>query len=531
MSLAAAVSRAGGRVRRASAATPLRVKLIVALLVLVTLALTATGTAGTYALRGYLMDKVDAQLVDRAGRYAGHPLTNCAFPDSPALETGFYMRLIGAVDCHNQLLSGGQTVPRLPTLDQAAIDRLDGRPFTAAASGAGHAWRVLVLPVEDVSGEPAGAMAIAVSLQDVDETVAQLVAIELIVGGIALFVLGALGYTAIRSSLRPLVEVEATAAAIAGGDLTRRIPRWPGQTEVGRLAGALNGMLAQIETAFTEREEAAARARASEARMRRFVADASHELRTPLTAVRGFAELLRQQSAAGAAAGPAVLVASDRIEQAATRMGLLVEDLLLLARLDRQRPLQDRPVDLLALAADAVAETRVAAPDHPVALVVGEGDPPVVHGDEARLRQVVGNLLDNAVQHTPAGTAVTVSVGTGAGEAVLEVADEGPGLAPQEAARVFERFYRVDAARTRADATQVTATRADANRVTATRADATQVKTTRASGGTGLGLSIVDSIVTAHGGKVSVRSAPGQGARFRVTLPVAVSAAADGPRS
>jgi two-component system OmpR family sensor kinase len=360
---------------------------------------------------------------------------------------------------------------------------------------------MIVLPVEDVSGNPAGGMAIAVSLQDVDETVAQLVAIELIVGGIALLVLGALGYTAIRSSLRPLVEVEATAAAIASGDLTRRIPSWPGQTEVGRLAGALNGMLAQIETAFTEREEAAAQARASEARMRRFVADASHELRTPLTAVRGFAELLGQQSAGRAAPGSAVLVASDRIEQAATRMGLLVEDLLLLARLDTQRPLEPRPVDLLALAADAVAETRVYAPDHPVALVVGEGDPPVVHGDEARLRQVVGNLLGNAVQHTPAGTAVTVSVGTEAGDAVLEVADEGPGLGPQDAARVFERFYRVDAART------------------------------RASGGTGLGLSIVDSIVAAHGGKVSVQSAPGQGARFRVALPVAVSAAADGPRS
>jgi two-component system OmpR family sensor kinase len=388
-------------------------------------------------------------------------------------------------------------------LDDAERVRRGGEPFTVRASGAGHAWRVLLLPVEE-QNQVVGTMAVAFSLDDVDDTVGQLILIEMVVGGVVLFVLGALGYTAIRSSLRPLVEVEATAAAIASGDLTRRIPRWPARTEVGRLAGALNGMLAQIETAFTEREEAADRARASEARMRRFIADASHELRTPLTAVRGFAELLRQQSAGKP---ESVLMASDRIEQAATRMGLLIEDLLLLARLDQQRPLESRPVDLLALATDAVSEARIADPDHPVTVVVpdaGDDSPPVVRGDLAKLRQVVGNLLGNAFQHTPPGTAVTVSVGTEAGNAILEVADEGPGLRPEDAARIFERFYRVDAARN------------------------------RASGGTGLGLSIVDSIVTAHGGRVTVRAAPGEGARFRVSLPLepeaAASPAANGAR-
>jgi len=498
------MTRAAAWVRRLSAAMPLRVKLIAALLILVTLALTATGAAGSYALRGYLVDKVDAQLLDLADRYPDPHLSSCAIPDSPAVRTGFYLQLTGAVNCHYQSLSEGQTVPKLPTLDELAIERLRGRPFTASASGAGHAWRVLALLMEDRSGNPLGSFVVAVNLQDVDETVAQLVVIELIVGAAVLSVLGALGYTAIRSSLRPLVAVEATAAAIASGDLTRRVPRWPAHTEVGRLAGALNGMLAQLETAFTEREEAAARARASEARMRRFVADASHELRTPLTAVRGFAELLRQQvgrdatvgggtSAGRAEPGSNVLVATDRIEQAATRMGLLIEDLLLLARLDRQRPLQTGPVDLLALVTDAVGEARIAHPDHPVTLLVpgaGQDPPPVVRGDPARLRQVVGNLLGNAFQHTPPGTAVTVSVGAEAGNAVIEVADEGPGLHPEDAARVFERFYRVDAARN------------------------------RARGGTGLGLSIVDSIVTAHGGSASVRSAPGEGARFRVTFPL-----------
>ena len=491
-----------GRLRQASAATPPRVKLVAALLVLVALGLIATGAAGAYALRGYLMDKVDAQLQDRVDRYANRPLTDCVIPDSPALDSGFFMRLTGVVQCDNdELLAGDQTAPRLPTMDEPTIERLSRKPFTAHASGTGPDWRVLVLPVQDRLGNPAGSLTIAISLQDVDETVAQLIAIELIVGVVVLSVLGALGYTAVRSSLRPLVQVEATAAAIASGDLTRRIPRWPGRTEVGRLAGALNGMLAQIETAFTAREEAAARARASEARMGRFIADASHELRTPLTAVRGFAELLRQQSAGREQPGSNVLVAADRIEQAATRMGLLIEDLLLLARLDQQRPLQARPVDLLALVTDAVNEARIAHPDHPVTLVgpgAGE-DPPVVPGDLAKLRQVVGNLLANACQHTPPGTAVTVVVRVEAGNAVLEVADEGPGLHPEDAARVFERFYRVDAARG------------------------------RARGGTGLGLSIVDSIVAAHGGRVSVRTAPGEGASFRVTLPLPGPGAAGSP--
>jgi two-component system OmpR family sensor kinase len=517
-----------GRLRRASAATPLRVKLIAALLVLVTLALTGTGVAGSYALRGYLMDKVDALLPD--GPVV--PLA-CSPPDeSPpdagtdrrVSESAFFLRADqqGGLLCQAlDTAGGGQTGPKLPTLDRL-LDRVNGKAFTVPASGAGHAWRMRVVPVVD-HGRAAGFAVFGLSLDEVDDTVGQLILIEIVVGAVVLFVLGALGYTAIRSSLRPLVQVEETAAAIASGDLTRRIPRWPARTEVGRLSGALNGMLAQIETAFAEREEAADRARASETRMRRFVADASHELRTPLTAVRGFAELLRQQSAGKEKPGSAVLVASDRIEQAATRMGLLVEDLLMLARLDQQRPLEARPVDLLALAADAVSEARVAAPDHPVTLTVvnpvgfgregprvvgGEGppvvrgdegppvvrgdeDPPVVRGDEAKLRQVIGNLLANAIQHTPPGTAVTVSVGSAGGQAVLEVADEGPGLRSEDAVRVFERFYRVDAART------------------------------RASGGTGLGLSIVDSIVTAHGGNVSVWSAPGEGARFRVTLPLA----------
>jgi two-component system OmpR family sensor kinase len=354
--------------------------------------------------------------------------------------------------------------------------------------GAGGDWRAVVLPLRDIDG----VALVALPLDDVRETTARLVLLELAVGVTVLVVLAGVGYAAVRSSLRPLAEVETTAAAIAAGDLSRRVPDRDPRTEVGRLGRALNGMLGQIEGAFRARTASESQARASEERMRRFVADASHELRTPLTSIRGFAELYRQ----GAVSDPAeVGRVLRRVEDEAARMGLLVDDLLLLARLDQQRPLERTPVDLLELAQDAVTDARAVAQDREITLRVTGGRPPVVLGDEARLRQVTGNLLTNAVTHTPPGTAVGVTVGTmvegGVQSAVLDVADSGPGLPAEQAARVFERFYRADAART------------------------------RASGGTGLGLSIVAALVAAHGGTVSVDTAPGRGAVFRVRLPLA----------
>jgi two-component system OmpR family sensor kinase len=311
---------------------------------------------------------------------------------------------------------------------------------------------------------------------------------QLLVGAVVLAVLAVVGYLMVRTSLRRLVQVERTAQAIAAGDLTQRVPPGHPDTEVGRLSAAFNAMVGEIESAFRDREASEADARASEARMRRFAADASHELRTPLTAIRGFAELYRQSGG-----DPAYLL--GRIEHHATRMSLLVEDLLLLARLDQQRPLDRAPVDLLALAADAVQDVAATTEDHPVRLEARAAEPPVVLGDELRLRQVVGNLLSNAVGHTPAGTPVTVTVDVRDGDAVLEVADAGPGLAPDDAARVFERFFRPDPSRTRTEAS-------------------------RATGGNGLGLSIVHALVTAHGGQVRLWTAPGEGARFEVRLPL-----------
>jgi two-component system OmpR family sensor kinase len=318
----------------------------------------------------------------------------------------------------------------------------------------------------------------------------RLAALEAIIGLVVLTVLGFAGYGLVRNSLRPLTEVERTARAIALGDLSQRVPEGDDRTEVGRLTSALNGMLSRIESAFRAQQASETQARGSEDRMRRFVADASHELRTPLTSIRGFAELYRQ-GAVGTVEETRRLM--ERIEAEGARMGLLVEDLLLLARLDQQRPLTIRPVDLAEIAGDAVHDARAVQPSRPIALHLDESltEVPVVLGDEGRLRQVVGNLVTNALTHTPGDARVTVSVTSDAdpGMLVLRVADQGPGMDAADAGRVFERFFRVDTSRT------------------------------RGAGGTGLGLAIVASLVAAHGGTVELQTAPGAGATFTVRLP------------
>ncbi len=265
---------------------------------------------------------------------------------------------------------------------------------------------------------------VAIDLSDVQSTVRALIYAQLGIGCAVLLVLGVAGYWVVHRSLRPLVEVEQTAAAIAAGQLDRRVPERDPRTEVGRLSLALNGMLARIQRAVASSDSSAEAARSSEDRMRRFITDASHELRTPLTTIRGFAELYRQ----GAASDVEMLM--SRIESESRRMGLLVEDLLLLARLDQQRPLERHRVDLLAIASDAVHDAQsIAPPERKITMEVFDGPgTPEVLGDEARLRQVLGNLVANALQHTPDSAGITVRVGTDKDNAVLEVCDEGPGM-------------------------------------------------------------------------------------------------------
>jgi two-component system OmpR family sensor kinase len=498
---------------------PLRVKLVTSVLVLVGAALLVISIGSAFALRSYLIDKIDSEL-----RTASSTLQASAASEK-RIVVGLpsdYLLVVASTETvdgpqYDDRFVKTNQLPRLPT-DYAGFHDHLNEPYTAKASDQRVRWRVLVTQLPDGS-----LMTVAQNLVDVDEAVTRLIWVDALVGGAVLILLATIGAAIVRSSLGPLNEIERTAAAIAGGDLTRRVPDpEPGeeepQTELGRLSRALNAMLAQIETAFTARadsesaaraaESAArdaafaaqaseARARRSEERMRQFVADASHELRTPLTTIRGFAELYRQ-GAAGSPDDVARLV--RRIEDEASRMGLLVEDLLLLARLDRERPVELTPVELPVLAADAVQAARAMAPDRDIRLDVVSGSGPlVVLGDDARLRQVIGNLMTNALTHTPADASVTLRLlavkrGEGDTEAVIEVADTGPGLSVEQSERVFERFYRADAARTR-------------------RADGAT--------GSGLGLAIVAALVAAHNGMVEVDSTPGKGATFRVRLPLA----------
>jgi two-component system, OmpR family, sensor kinase len=459
---------------------PLRVALVAATLVLVACGLLASGIAVTTILRHDLTNRVDETLLDASRSWAQAPRRMPSPPiegPNPARPpSNFYVRGFDPVGGMWMAVYDRAAEPALPADNNVG-------PVPVTVRSIDHSdvqWRAM--SVRGLRGE---LTTVAIDLSDVQSTVRALIYAQLGIGCAVLLVLGVAGYWVVDRSLRPLVEVEQTAAAIAAGQLDRRVPERDPRTEVGRLSLALNGMLAQIQRAVASSDSSAEAARSSEDRMRRFITDASHELRTPLTTIRGFAELYRQ----GAASDVEMLM--SRIESESRRMGLLVEDLLLLARLDQQRPLERHRVDLLAIASDAVHDAQsIAPPERKITMEVFDGPgTPEVLGDEARLRQVLGNLVANALEHTPDSAGITVRVGTDKDNAVLEVCDEGPGMSKEDAHRVFERFYRADTSRA------------------------------RASGGTGLGLSIVDSLVYAHGGTVSVTTAPGQGCRFKVNLP------------
>jgi two-component system OmpR family sensor kinase len=526
--------------RRLSNRTPLRTKLITALLALVIVALAAISVSSVWMLRSYLTSQDDTALqsvmnilndgqtisLEPGLSYEFHGVTvGVQLPGTPLSSAGDQSGFPGF---------GGstqvQSLPDVPTTP-AWAEANNGKPVTVPAQSGNDSWRVLVEPITDqVATGPGttktetGTLIVGANLGDINATISRLAVVELIVGAIIVCILALAIVGVVRANLQPLVEIEETAGEIAQGHLNRRVPERDPRTEIGRLGHSLNTMLSQIETAFHAREESEAAAHQSEERMRRFIADASHELRTPLTAIRGFAEYYRQRGglvphwdrrqagAAGSeptAAAMAGLTPDDldrimqRVEKEAARMGVLVEDLLLLARLDQQRPLARKPIDLLSLAADAVHDARMLAPSRTIGLTVQPGAAFLVVGDEPRLRQVIGNLMSNALTHTPDGTPIEVSIGSGvldprvedSGPAViLDVIDHGPGMTPDQAHRVFERFYRADQART------------------------------RTTGGSGLGLAIVNSLVVAHGGVASVRTAPGRGATFRVTLPLAPEA-------
>ncbi|MCP2241287.1 sensor histidine kinase [Lentzea aerocolonigenes] len=410
----------------------LRVRLVVVLVALVAAGLFGTWLIGSKVMENYLLHQLDARL-DRAA----------------AIARPFPGRENVILRSPSEVLSGTP---------------FEGLPGYGKLTPGEH---VTVGSHRLVMHELDGAeLIVATDQSEVDKAVGDLRVAFLLISLGALLLVGMAGYALVRASTRALEEVEQVAGEIAAGDLSRRVPvRRPG-SEVGRLASALNTMLGQIEQAFAVRVS-------SENRMRQFVADASHELRTPLTSIRGYAELYRQ----GAATDAAEVL--KRIEDHAERMGLLVEDLLQLARLDSAQPLSLSTVDLVVLVTDAVVEARVRDADRVVSLELPTG-PVLVQADEARVRQVLTNLIDNALIHTPAGSPIEVRLTSDR----VEVADHGPGLEPEQASRAFERFYRVDPA--------------------------------RGPGGTGLGLAIVAALVAAHGWRIELDTAPGEGAVFRV---------------
>ena len=521
-------------VRGVSSRISLRTKLLATLLTLVIIALAAMGLAGTTIVRNNQLGTVDTELAGSQDD-ANAAVKQYLRDGQPTYEPDFAVYWLSStgqlsavvLPANNNGNFSYQTQLYAPSLSgvSSRIAAHPGQPTTVAASQGGGRWRVAGFAEQFtvtnlVSGNSTtinGTAIVAIDVTNVYSTVRELAGADLIVSVIILFVIAVVGFALVQANLRPLVGIEETAGEIAEGHLNRRVPERDPRTEIGSLGRSLNTMLSQIESAFHEREKSEAAAHQSEERMRRFIADASHELRTPLTAIRGFAEYYRQRGGLvqqwdedeTPTASDSGLTADDldrimhRVEAEAARMGLLVEDLLLLARMDQQRPLNRNPVDLLSLAADAVHDTRMLAPSRTIDLKVQPGAAFLVIGDEPRLRQVIGNLMSNALTHTPDGTPIEVSIESGVLDprasgtqpaVILDVKDHGPGMPPEQAQRVFERFYRADQART------------------------------RATGGSGLGLAIVAALVAAHGGLASVRTAPGQGATFRIAFPLAPEA-------
>ena len=482
----------------------IRTRLAIAVVLVLAVTLVLLGVVLVRSTRSTLVAQVDDQVLNNAGRLIKRNEESPGADggkggDSPgasgetSLQAGAGDNLYERPVARLVYGPGGQVVvaelagflddpkppPRVPPIPSNRINGLINHIVTTPAVDGSLAYRMLV-----ERGPRGTYLVTAAPLSEANAAVARLIRILLGVGTVALLAAALVSWWLIRQGLQPVDRMVETAAAIAAGDLSRRVPDADPRTELGQLGHALNDMLGQIERAARARE-------ASEERLRRFVADAAHELRTPLTSLRGYAELYRQGAIPDA---EGVGNAMRRIEAEGGRMARLVDDLLLLARLDQQRGLEAKPVDMVELVREAVTDFAAVEPERPITQDLDTEA--IVRGDPIRLRQILDNLLANARIHTPAGTPVHVTVKRNSDQVTVTVADEGPGIAPADQARVFERFWRADPARV------------------------------RSRGGTGLGLAIVASLVHAHGGRVDVISQPGQGSAFSVRLPLAGSTSA-----
>ncbi len=492
----------------------LRARLLTAMLVLISVALVIAAISIYAEQRSFLLGHLDQRVVAAAAPISYQLGVDASLLKRPRtderaavgsstrpsagrglvgfLPSGTYGALVGAggqvlrgpvtVNYGDRRLPGPAFPSHFPTFRAGTSPRL----FTVGSKhGSNVRYRVAAMALQ--SGN--GTLMVAVPLRDVDQTLDQLVVVEALVVASVILVLVGLGWVVIRIALRPLDQMGSVASAIAAGDLSRRVSPANGRTEVGRLGMSLNKMLVRIEHAFADREN-------SEERRRQFLSDASHELRTPLASIRGYAELFRL----GPAQDPAALRrAMERIEAEATRMGVLVEDLLSLARLDELPEERQERVDLTELGAQAVADARAMDPDRRITMQA-ESRLEVL-GDPNALRRVLANLLGNAVIHTPGGTPVELIATAEGRDVAIEVRDHGPGLAPGTEDHVFERFWRADGGRA------------------------------RGRGGSGLGLAIVREIVDSHHGIVRAANRPDEGATFTVRLPMAPPASSvDGQR-
>ena len=458
----------------------LRARLLLGVVALAAVGLVAANVATYSTLSSYLLDRTDSTL-DQTAQTLRRPGPGGGIRSAPP-GTFVQVRSLDG-DTVVATFSGatlpGASVPA-PNLPDAvrppALNRTTEavRYFTVGGAHGGPEYRVRA----SIAQGDEAMLLVASSLRDVNSTLNRLLAIELVVTALVLAAIAGLGLWLVRLGLRPLDAIGQTASAIAAGDLSRRVERAEERTEVGRLGLALNSMLARIESSFRAQE-------ASERKLRRFVADASHELRTPLSAVRAYAELYDR----GAAERPDDLERSMKgISRESERMSVLVEDLLLLARLDDGRPLERERVELDEVVGEAVETAQAVDPDRAIEL---HAEPATVLGDRVRLRQIVDNLLANVRAHTPPGTPASVSVTRRNGSAEIAVTDAGPGLDEEHLEHLFERFYRADPSRA------------------------------RASGGVGLGLAIVAAVAEAHGGTASASSRPGEGTTIAIALPLA----------
>ena len=456
----------------------------------------ASDVAAQTLMRSYLTQQMDSELlsvaggsfprVERAGiarearESQGDEDGDADQPNVPLqrVPTSISLTLIGPAGIVLGQIGGDlnstEITSYLQSLTPEQVIERGNKPFTIEAPQSDFRVIAQRLPTG------LGTVVVAQSFEDIDRTLLRLQGLFILIGLVMILFIALASRKVITVGLRPLATVEATAERIAEGDLTARLPDIKPNTEVGRLVNTLNMMLGRIEESFAARVD-------SESKLRRFVADASHELRTPITAIRGFAELHRQGAVTGEEKTKELI---GRIENESKRMGSLVEDLLLLARLDQSREMKAEPVNLSKLVSDAVESARAAGPNHAVNFSNSDEEIYAL-GDNDRIHQVVANLLANARTHTPAGTKIDVSVIQSEDGVRIRIADNGPGLSEKDQSRIFERFYRADASRVRTDGE-----------------------------GTGLGLSIVDAVMRAHAGQVSVESELGKGAAFTLFFPI-----------